>query len=384
MESGRILQLDSLRGIAALTVVFGHIAQVVDTPLSVALLGGISPLRVFVNGMPAVILFFVLSGFVLTLPYLNGKNNTFLVFYLKRILRIYIPYIIAMFFAFVLCNMLSTQGIDSVSSWFNKSWNEPITANLIVEHVILIGDPHTNAVNSVIWSLVHEMRISLIFPFLVFLVIRLNWRYIIGLCIILSFSGILNSIFEWHLGNGNNTSYFDSLHYSSMFLLGSLIAKHASQLKIMYAEVQNKYKWMLVVIALLLYNYSGIFNKVLKTFDLHFGHMIGDYMIAVAAGFFMILAICSPNFASLLLLKPIVFLGRISYSLYLYHWIVLYSLIYLFHDNLPIWIIYILVLLVSIVVSAIAYKYIEVPLINLGKRFTNRYVQSSNTFGVTR
>ena len=44
-------------------------------------------------GPEAVILFFVLSGFVLSLPAVNGRPQTYPTFITRRIFRIYVPYL---------------------------------------------------------------------------------------------------------------------------------------------------------------------------------------------------------------------------------------------------------------------------------------------------
>ena len=41
-------------------------------------------------------LFFLLSGFVLSVPYLRGKGQAYPVYLIRRILRIYAPYLAAL------------------------------------------------------------------------------------------------------------------------------------------------------------------------------------------------------------------------------------------------------------------------------------------------
>lgn len=76
----------------------------------------------------------------------------------------------------------------------------------------------------VIWSLVHEMRISIIFPF-VFLLIRINWRLSTILAIALTFIsfGLMTSI-PSEFNTPVSTNYFVTLHYLSMFIIGALLA----------------------------------------------------------------------------------------------------------------------------------------------------------------
>jgi peptidoglycan/LPS O-acetylase OafA/YrhL len=90
----------------------------------------------------------------------------------------------------------------------------------------------------------------------------------------------------------------------------------------------------------------------------------------LASGIFIIYAIGSIKISSLLLKKPLIFLGKISYSLYLIHLIVLFSFMYLFYGVIPnVWICLITVF-VSLLLATLSWRFIEIPAIALGKRLT--------------
>lgn len=68
--------LDGLRGWAALVVVFYHVTALVFPPI--ALMPHLIPFLPW-NGVLAVTLFFLISGFALTIPYLQRSDRRVLV-----------------------------------------------------------------------------------------------------------------------------------------------------------------------------------------------------------------------------------------------------------------------------------------------------------------
>lgn len=100
--------------------------------------------------------------------------------------------------------------------------------------------------------------------------------------------------------------------------------------------------------------------------------MINEYAITAGSSLFIIIALSSESFSSFLNLKPILFLGKISYSLYLYHTIILFSLIYTFNDVLPIYIILLSTIVISVIVASIAYYLVEKPSMKLGRKLKNK------------
>jgi peptidoglycan/LPS O-acetylase OafA/YrhL len=81
MKSEKIVVLEATRGIAAIVVLLNHLLQAFFPRLDgltfpderIALFG--TPLFAFVNGTAAVVLFFVLSGFVLTVRAFQSRSS---------------------------------------------------------------------------------------------------------------------------------------------------------------------------------------------------------------------------------------------------------------------------------------------------------------------
>jgi peptidoglycan/LPS O-acetylase OafA/YrhL len=122
--SPRYRQLDSLRGLGALSVFFAHF---ISLKMAWPLLNTLhqTPLGILCNGTAALMLFFVLSGFVLSLPFVGHDRPLKLgEFYIKRIFRIYPAYIFAIILAVLLKEFVfDKNGLAPYTNWLNNFWN---------------------------------------------------------------------------------------------------------------------------------------------------------------------------------------------------------------------------------------------------------------------
>ncbi len=117
------------------------------------------------------------------------------------------------------------------------------------------------------------------------------------------------------------------------------------------------------LLAILLYMYEGLIGeiKVLNNFILR------DYVVAISACLFVIISLAVSTLSSLLRNKYLLYLGKISYSLYLYHIISLFSLIYMLHEILPLPIILIFSLVFSFILAMLSYIFVEKFAFRVGK-----------------
>ncbi len=108
-HSRRLHELDSLRGVAAFCVVLHHVLWLWKDEV---LAKSPAPARGLIEillqpisaGHEAVILFFILSGLVLSIPVLENGAQSYPVFLTRRVFRIYFPYLAALALA-VACNL---------------------------------------------------------------------------------------------------------------------------------------------------------------------------------------------------------------------------------------------------------------------------------------
>ncbi|MDA1645520.1 MULTISPECIES: acyltransferase family protein [unclassified Bacillus cereus group] len=366
----RYEELDSIRGISSLVVMIGHHLMIFSAfqnysyednkPFVVYLLKETPARLVFSSGNESVIIFFVLSGFVLYRS-IQKNYDSYRSFVLKRICRIYIPYIVAISIAIICQTTMSKYGISYLSEWFNRSWTIESSSSLIAQHILLVGKYNTDAYNGVIWSLVHEMRISVIFPLVLMVCLRKTLRY--SLLSVFSFSICSVVILFLFHSSLTLTSYVLTLHYTVLFLLGALVAKYKNKLIVFFSNRTKNEKIAWFLFAILLYMYEGIIGeiKLLNNF------IIRDYVVAISACLFVILSLSVSTLSSLLRNKYLLYLGKISYSLYLYHIISLFSLMYMLHEILPLPIILIFSLILSFILAMISYLFVEKFAFRIGK-----------------
>lgn len=111
----------------------------------------------------------MLSGFVLALPFLGHHNFSYLKLIIKRICRIYIPYLVIITLAIIARFTFYTATVRDFGTM------PTVTLQMIVQHHLFLGEFNYKAFDGPTWSLVDEMQISLIFPLVMIAIVRLKW-----------------------------------------------------------------------------------------------------------------------------------------------------------------------------------------------------------------
>ncbi|WDL95322.1 acyltransferase family protein [Alicyclobacillus sp. ALC3] len=361
----RLEELDSIRGIAALTVVFYHCATVVGGgALGVYLLR--SPFAILIAGRSAVIMFFMLSGFVLSLPYHRATKVSYSRLMIKRIFRLYVPYLAAILTALLVRSLFKHPQVLSF-------WIQPITPKALWQDLLMIGQNNQMYLDPVTWSLTQEMRISILFPILMFIVLRFRWEKTLLIGFLLSCTGIVYHLI-WQNSVDLYTNYFDTLHYIMMFMVGALIARNRSNLGRLFTHIATPTKVVVGIFGLICYSVHDYLSWKLQEYG--YGtlgpFLLTDWVVVIGAAILIVTAITNKNVSRTLLFPPFKFLGKISYSLYLFHFIVILTLMKIF-PHAPFYIIDPCVVSISILIGSIAHYLIESPSMKLGKLLTAKH-----------
>jgi peptidoglycan/LPS O-acetylase OafA/YrhL len=308
----RYTELDALRGVAALTVIFHHFRWMWFENARPG--WGMTLITPLTAGHQAVMLFFLLSGFVLAVPMLRGKGQAYPVYLTRRVLRIYGPYFFALLLA--VAGAAVWHGHLPEGSWANMSWNEPVRPKLVLAHVLMIGNYNVAEFDNAFWSLVVEMRVSIIFPLMFFVVNRIKtWVALAGVLLGTVAAALIAdrpnvfSLTPWTLG------------YAMVFVCGILLAKNVERVSAWYRGLRPLTRVAFAILSFVLYSWGMSFAEVEHR---SFGQ--DQILVTLGAAGYMILALNAGWAKRALRTRVAQFLGRISYSLYLVHCTVLLAL----------------------------------------------------------
>lgn len=346
----RFHELDALRGLAACVVMLRHFVMAMpEGNLHFLLLR--TPLRVFFAAHEAVLLFFLLSGFVLSV----SAPGTYFAYIAKRICRIYLPYLAALLLAVLGAAYLHGVG-STPSEWFATTWSGPVSKALVFQHVLFLGKYDVAQFNTAFWSLVYEMRVSIFFP-LVYLAAR---RISIGWIAAMAF--VASSIASALHSSPYSADYAMTFHYAAIFCLGSLLAQRRDALCLRIQALKGSTVIWMTVLCLGLFTYGQGPLSVIRRFE-----PLTDWPVVFGCCGLVLLSIGSDRIGSFLRSAIPQFLGRISYSLYLVHATVLFALIHLLYGRWPLPLILALFLPLSITLGWVFHLAIEVPAIRAGR-----------------
>ena len=371
-HTARIEGLDVIRGLAALSVVFYHCLSVqpgftgvafdaahsAGSATAVINLLALTPVRLIWAGREAVGIFFVLSGFVLALPFAENTYPGYAGFAIRRFCRIYIPYAAAILLSLLLYKTAAAGPVPQASEWFNGFWAHPVTSEVLRDHALMLGRDTTNFLDPVVWSLVHEMRISLIFPLLVYAVWSLG---VIVPLVAVTAGYIVLKLGATAVGfDGTTTigSLVETVGTIPLFLLGNGMARHRDSMRGILGRLGPWRVRMLLVLGLLL---VWIDVGVQKP---HFR----DVTIGLGASLIIAAALANRSPSSPFRARPLLWLGKVSYSLYLVHLPLLLAVVYVFHGYASIVVLAALFPIVALMVASLTFYLVERPAIRLGRK----------------
>lgn len=360
LKQQRIPELDGLRGIAVILVISFHYLnnQLVDaTGFTGKLIGKVTSI-----GWVGVDLFFILSGFLIGTILIQNKHskNYFSTFYIRRIVRI-----VPNYFLLILIFLTLTAVPYFSDNYFLTGNNViPIWSYLMMVHNLFMAHLNNlgNIAMSVTWSIGIEEQFYIIFPFIVYFLKEKWLPWILGCAIILAV------IFRMQYNNW--IPPYVLLHCRmDAISLGAIIA-YLNNKYDLAVWVNRYFKW---VIGILTFDIFICAYKYYQFQDL--GNMRNTYFgIFFSICLIFALTYKKTIYAAFLRNKILMWIGSISYSLYLFH----YMLLGLFQHfagnglglrNVKDVIITSIALIISMLFSWALYLKLETPMVKIGKKF---------------
>jgi peptidoglycan/LPS O-acetylase OafA/YrhL len=386
-EIAHIRYLDGLRGLAALVVVVHHFLiafyPAMHTGNGAETHFGIhqshfieayfarTPLNVLYGGDFAVCIFFVLSGFVLSYKYFHSYNRETVISYaVKRYMRLFIPVFFSIILVFIMIKLSLFFNVEAAvltkSYWWLKVlWGiDPTFKEMLHAAFIDVFLFNNNSYNTALWTMTFELLGSfLVFSFIL-MISEIRKRYIFYLLTFYVFYELHQNYYLAFIGGVALCDIFNN--YKKLHLLNKPLPAVS-----------------LLVFGLFFGSYPPVevdgtmfeFLKVLGVYDPYsFFHVIGAFFI-------VLVFISFGTIQKLFSMKPFLFLGKISFSMYLLHALVLGSLSCFLFIKLNAYISYHMSFLISfmislgvlIISSLLMSKYVDEYALRVSQKIYSRY-----------
>ncbi len=369
-QSRRLFELDVFRGLAALGVVIFHYTSQYNS-----LYNHSSELNFYFSyGRHGVEFFFIISGFVILMSMERIKSS--LDFIVGRFARLYPNYWVGIILTSIVIT-LSQLPEEQIS-----------LTNILINFTMFQGFFNVPNVDGVYWTLYIELcfyilmlllfknkLLKYIEPILTgWLVVALffciktyaarwGWfadaidfdsNFLQNNFILINRSGLVDN-----LANSlrNSLRNILILKYAHLFILGIMLYKQ-------YKQGFNRYRWAVIFVCILAQRFAYSHEQSWET-------------TIFVAGFTLLIVLSIQGYFKWINFKPLIFLGTISYSLYLIHQNLGYAMIRMLYTyNIHPYISILIAIILSLTIAVAMTFFIEQPALKFIK---NKYKQSQMT-----
>lgn len=373
--------LDGLRGLSAFIVVIYHYAvgfypalyygsiNNIRTHSGIELLIAKTPLNLIYDGDVSVCIFFILSGYVLTYKFfkyndINGITSTAI----RRYFRLMPPVFFSIFLAYILMELRLFYNVQAseitTSDWLKSFYNfEPNALEAFKQGVWGVFFIQSTSYNPTLWTMYYEFYGSFIVLSFVLLIGKNKNRYIFY--IVALFATI-------------NTKFLP-------FILGLILSDVYNFKQHSINKFNTRYtNFIILSIGMFLASYPPFMpveNTIYRFIKINFIQNSSYFYHSIGAFFIMIVFLNSVKLKQIFSGEMFVFLGKISFSMYIIHFLVLNSLSsYLFiklSTFLKYYQAFLIVLLISLGIiiycSYCVYRYVDLNGIKLSKYLYNKF-----------
>lgn len=320
----------------------------------------------FYYGWIGVQVFFIISGYLITTILLDSKksNNYFKIFYTRRILRIFPIYYLVLIFTVIFAFIINSSIKDI---WFYLFYIQNYKLSWVN------WNPQFPKLLNHTWSLAIEEQFYLFWPLMVWL---LSKRKLIILCFLLILTAFLVKYLLSLKFPGSSINWANTLANFDMLASGALLAvvlKNVAVKKVLNGCL------CFSVLTLLIYLSVFYFKAPHQLFwvkDVKLTEVDGQAFLILVIPF-IVLTITYLIYKNNIFTKIffsnsiIVYVGKISYGIYLYHFIVFLILDQYSHIN-NIFILSTFKFFLTMLISILSWHFIEKKFLDFKKYFIYR------------
>lgn len=356
--------LNAIRFIAALLVIICHIEELKDFT-NIDRIFDVSQTRLV--GRVGVVLFFVLSGFLITYLLFKEKEITKSIsikkFYIRRILRIWPLYFLIVLFTFFIVPFIDILLVDDYNK--NKFWSDLFTK--LILYVAFLPNlvcaiygaiPYV----AITWSIGAEEQFYLIWPWLNKNVSNkwiLMFSIIIGYFLVKRYTYYLPNDFRQVFKIFWDMTLIDCMAIGGIF--ATLLYQNGRLVnmirKILFKQIVQ---WVVLILTIyLIYINFKLKNYYCEIYAILFGVLIINFA-------------ANPNRIFSMENKILNYLGKVSYGLYMFHYILIvlvfrFCIYFNIQNNL---VYYSLSILLTIIVASLSYRFYEKRFIDMKVKYS--------------
>ena len=359
----RLHYLDSARGLAALSVTTLHFLLAVYG-LNTTDAHFTTPFKLFWNGEPAVLFFFIHSGFILSYTFhrrggpLNAVNyGKYLV---ERIFRIYPLFLLILLISYAAANNTTAYHPVQTDDYVSRFWTQTFSFRDLLQQALLVVRIPESANARLIpqdWTLTVELIAGAMIPLLA----AAGKKHFAGFLLLLALLKISGVFSTWVLEFGLGVA---------LFLFREPIQRY-------WKKMGLALKLLLLLGGLLAYSGCFVFPAVFAGQPRLIDPRVDRLIALTGCVLFFIILLGSVTAQRWLNQPLLVLMGKICYSSYLVHQLLLFIGWRLWGDTLgqlyqsPIALVaavYLLFLLLVLAASYAGYRLVEKPMIGWGKK----------------
>jgi len=319
-------EVDGLRAVAVLLVLFCHLD-----------LG-------FPGGYIGVDVFFVISGFLITFIIINDNQFSFIKFYIRRILRLYPALIVVVLLTCIICFLIADP------FYLKNTIKTAIYALFSISNIYYYKHQNYFDVSADqqtflhTWSLGVEWQFYLLWPFIIIFLIKYFKKYFYIVIFIITICSVFLS--EYILKPDQAAAYYLLPFRIFELSLGTLL------IFLYDKKIRSFFYYIILILGIIFVLSPAIIYEPPISFP-------GTAALLPCLGAVGCIWGAQHSIAGKIFrLKFLVYIGKISYSLYLVHWpLILIYKYYIFRD------LYVydklILILISILISGVLYKFVE-------------------------